>query len=634
MNSDSNHEDIEISQIFERPRYFYNQLLTEEDLNQEQTYQINKRNFNNLHLHGSGIVCGLEVIDNKLEIIANKDSTEFRVKISSGFAVDDKGQEIIVPYTKEYLGKKLFSNSDDQAKDICLFIKRADKPRNKVFSSSDLGSGMSENTSSIQDQNDNFSYSDSGNNNRIRENFELVLDRTFLKSTDTINNETQNPSQDLSFPSIYYFDFDKNLYHINDLVTIRLSLDPKDQSFRSRNLEVLISNLDDNAKRKLILTERSGYYEQTLRLISSSQDKKNGTKSTAQSSSSMDYFPISDQGDILTAEFEYENSVKKISVPIVTGNKFYDKKILSHYYFYNESRFCYSYNKDFDNINNGNNGRILIAVLRKKDVKTFTVDQHQTSLYRKINFNNSILFDILLNNILGTKNTSITQGYENIDGSKIIEKSITSKQIVDKAINLDQINFDFIEGDGISINKNNKKNFVEISSTISSKTGKGDGSRVVTGIALLENIKRESYLITRPIKHFCGSVGPPLVQLGRLDNFEAEKDPYNARIKRQEHFSIVGTRISQGTNPFASFSAKLKPNSEDDESRARELGLHNFLRKDPYIPLYFTAIDITKETFRIFLIRPENSEPAENEELGDKVFLQWWAICPNYFHKD
>src|SRR5688500_7307882 len=45
-----------------RPRYFAGQLLTEEELNAEQQYVIKKNRLHNLYLHGSGVVCGLEVV--------------------------------------------------------------------------------------------------------------------------------------------------------------------------------------------------------------------------------------------------------------------------------------------------------------------------------------------------------------------------------------------------------------------------------------------------------------------------------------------------------------------------------------------------------------------------------------------
>ena len=72
-----------------RPHYFSGKLLTEQDLNQEQTYFIEKCKRHNRSLHGFGVVSGLKVtIDGG------------RVKISAGMALDCQGNEIIIPGTQ------------------------------------------------------------------------------------------------------------------------------------------------------------------------------------------------------------------------------------------------------------------------------------------------------------------------------------------------------------------------------------------------------------------------------------------------------------------------------------------------------------------------------------------------------
>ena len=69
-----------------RPHYFPGKLLTEQDLNQEQTYFIEKFKRHNRSLHGSGVVFGLKVSTDK-----------GKVKISAGMALDCEGNEIIIP---------------------------------------------------------------------------------------------------------------------------------------------------------------------------------------------------------------------------------------------------------------------------------------------------------------------------------------------------------------------------------------------------------------------------------------------------------------------------------------------------------------------------------------------------------
>ena len=69
-----------------RPRYFTGKLLTVDDLNQEQTYGIERFKRHNRSLHGFGVVSGLRV-------------TTFsgKIKISAGMALDCDGNEIIIP---------------------------------------------------------------------------------------------------------------------------------------------------------------------------------------------------------------------------------------------------------------------------------------------------------------------------------------------------------------------------------------------------------------------------------------------------------------------------------------------------------------------------------------------------------
>src|SRR6266566_7982376 len=71
----------------ERPRFFAGQLLTEEELNLEQAYQIAKNRLQNRYLHGPGVVCGLEV---------SCSDCEGQVHIDPGYAIDPCGNDILV----------------------------------------------------------------------------------------------------------------------------------------------------------------------------------------------------------------------------------------------------------------------------------------------------------------------------------------------------------------------------------------------------------------------------------------------------------------------------------------------------------------------------------------------------------
>jgi hypothetical protein len=72
-----------------RLRYFHGMLLDDKDFTVEQEYHVNKRRFLNRMLHGSGVVCGLELRGEK----------EGRwIEVTSGLALDCAGNEIWVPH--------------------------------------------------------------------------------------------------------------------------------------------------------------------------------------------------------------------------------------------------------------------------------------------------------------------------------------------------------------------------------------------------------------------------------------------------------------------------------------------------------------------------------------------------------
>ena len=71
---------------FERPRFFSGQLLTERELNGEQSYVVDKNRLHNRLLHGYGVVCGLRV--------SCCDATH--VTVEAGYALDPCGNDIVL----------------------------------------------------------------------------------------------------------------------------------------------------------------------------------------------------------------------------------------------------------------------------------------------------------------------------------------------------------------------------------------------------------------------------------------------------------------------------------------------------------------------------------------------------------
>ena len=71
-----------------RPRFFAGQLLTEENLNHLNQYIIKKNQLHNRYLHGTGVVCGLEVSSDPCD--------DRRVSIAEGYALSPCGNDIVV----------------------------------------------------------------------------------------------------------------------------------------------------------------------------------------------------------------------------------------------------------------------------------------------------------------------------------------------------------------------------------------------------------------------------------------------------------------------------------------------------------------------------------------------------------
>lgn len=76
---------------FRRLRYFHGMLLDDKELLAEQEYHAGKRRLLNRTLHGSGVVCGLDLVG---------EQNSRWIEVTSGLALDCSGNEIWVPQTK------------------------------------------------------------------------------------------------------------------------------------------------------------------------------------------------------------------------------------------------------------------------------------------------------------------------------------------------------------------------------------------------------------------------------------------------------------------------------------------------------------------------------------------------------
>ena len=127
---------------FERSRYFPGQLLTNEDLEADQRYFIEKNKLHNRYLVGSGVVCGLAVRCHP--------TCEGVVVIEPGYAIDCGGNDIVLCDSTEfdivaYLDacrreeeincySRISSSSrcEDISKDYCLLLSFQEEPAKPV----------------------------------------------------------------------------------------------------------------------------------------------------------------------------------------------------------------------------------------------------------------------------------------------------------------------------------------------------------------------------------------------------------------------------------------------------------------------------------------------------------------------
>lgn len=141
---------------FEKNRYYYGKLLTTSDLEAEQKYINNKRQFINKMMFGSGKVCGLKVYH------INEDT----LMVESGFAIDENGREIVVDQSEIKKLSAIEGFADITADKMLLTIEYCETLAQPVYSVTKNDDGKE------------YEY------NRIRENYKLKL-KEYIENIET-----------------------------------------------------------------------------------------------------------------------------------------------------------------------------------------------------------------------------------------------------------------------------------------------------------------------------------------------------------------------------------------------------------------------------------------------------------------
>lgn len=117
---------------FERNHYYYGKLLSVDDFNLEQRYNSSKHRMNHMFLSGSGVVCGMNVIN----------IGEQSISVESGCAIDPFGREMIidVPVMKKLQMIDGFEQATSRGENyIYLCIEYAEKGNDTVYNMASMG---------------------------------------------------------------------------------------------------------------------------------------------------------------------------------------------------------------------------------------------------------------------------------------------------------------------------------------------------------------------------------------------------------------------------------------------------------------------------------------------------------------
>jgi len=129
-------------QCLDRTRFFAGQLLTEADLNNDQSYWLAKSRLHNRYLHGWGVVCGLQIVCG---------DCPGWVTVKTGYAIDPCGNDIIVCAEQPFNVIKAIQacctppkpadcsplrtpppNCDDARQEWCITIQHEERPTRPI----------------------------------------------------------------------------------------------------------------------------------------------------------------------------------------------------------------------------------------------------------------------------------------------------------------------------------------------------------------------------------------------------------------------------------------------------------------------------------------------------------------------
>ena len=342
-------------ETFQRVRYYTGQLLVPDDLIQLTRYFNSKRHLINQQILGvNGVVCGLNVKN------INYHQGCLTVNISSGFAIDCCGKEIVVAKEKKHsieFPEKFFN---EKIKRIGLFITRYEIKKSPIRS-----------ISSECECDDEYSSTET----RIEEGYKL-----FLKPIEN---------------SLLGFEFDRKNYCIGDIVKIEV-WDPDNtlEADKNKDIEIKVNSTADQKgiSLKLInldLKENPNFYRGEFSLSEKESIKNIQLKVM--------------KTDTITAKLNEQIS-ENVFVNS-TDSFIYNQRNIVNKYFEDKLGKCTDCNNSLLNsvFNNDRHG-ILISILKtdrqnqgKEGKVNVFIDIGESSLCKKVIYNNQMLYDLFTN---------------------------------------------------------------------------------------------------------------------------------------------------------------------------------------------------------------------------------------------
>ena len=358
---------------FQRVRFFTGQLLLPDDLIQLTRYFNDKRHLINQQIiGGNGIVCGLDI--NILEYLQDC----LTVSISSGFAIDCCGKEIVVPKDKIHEIEIPEKFLNEKTKRLGLFIARKEVKR----ATSDMV---------ISECGCDGEYPST--ETRIEEGYRLFLkhiDQNLLGLEFDKNNYCLNEKV-----RIEVWDPDNRLQHNNDSISIKVK-----STLDQTGINLLLNKTKDNQnfyRGEFVISDKTSVDNSQLKV------KKN---------------------DTITAYLN-DNLFESAFVNSTDSFIYNQRKIIHSYYQRNQME-CKNCSNLIGSAFSNDKHAILIGIAKinsmnqdekqqQKQHPNIVLDMEESLLCKNVIYNNQMLYDLCTN-----KAPCSTPNESNLNNSTVI----------------------------------------------------------------------------------------------------------------------------------------------------------------------------------------------------------------------